>query len=298
MSQIGLYEQTTQFTNKDAGTSVWCKAQKNGKTFFVKKMLSPVRPANAADLPAEKYRMRVQRFEQALAAKRSMYQAIADADKSGVITIPCEIIEYQNHICAISEFVAGNVKPEQVCQLTDWQKIVILRTLTMAVWNLHRANVVHSDMKPSNILFTQMPDNPACIMKLIDFDSSFIKSAPPKTSEEVCGDLAYFAPEVLRQSCGEFVTLDERVDIFAMGLVFHYLWTGKLPSRSSTNTISECLLSGESIELDLSIPLAIRKTIERMIDVQPENRLTCPVIYEILGIQLKKFPKRSKYLAL
>lgn len=297
MAQIGSYEQITPFTNKDAGTSVWCQAQKGGKMFFVKKMLSPVRPANATDLPADKYEKRVQRFYQVLAAKKQMYQAISGADRSGVLLLPCETLEYQNHICTVSEFVAGNVKPEQVCQFTEWQKIVILRTLTMAVWNLHRADVVHSDMKPSNILFTQTPDNPACMMRLIDFDSSFLTSAPPATSEDICGDLAYFAPEVLRQSCGEFVTLDERVDIFAMGLVFHYLWTGELPRRSSTNTISECLLSGERIELDPSIPLAIRKTIECMIDEQPEKRLTCPVIYEILGVQLKKYPKRSKFLA-
>ena len=39
MEMIGSYEQLTPFTNENAGTSEWCRAQKDGRPYFIKKFL-------------------------------------------------------------------------------------------------------------------------------------------------------------------------------------------------------------------------------------------------------------------
>lgn len=195
MEQIGLYKQLTPFTSESAGTAEWCTAEKGGKKYFIKKFLSPVYPSKALGLPEKKYQSRVAKFHSAEASRKAMYRALREHDTSGVLVIPLEVINYQYHICTISEYIVGNVPSNQIYQLSEWQRLVLMRTLTLALINVHRAGFVHSDLKPDNILITQNPENGNCALKLIDFDGSFMASNPP---EDVTGDPTFLRLRFMR----------------------------------------------------------------------------------------------------
>lgn len=287
MERIGLYTQLTEFTTEHAGTAEWCKAERDGHQYFVKKFQSPVYPKKDIGLPEKMYNAGVAEFKEALALKTEIYRRLRECDQSGVLVVPLEVINYQFHICTIADFVVGNVSAEQVCLLSEWQRLVLMRTLTLALMNVHSVGVVHSDMKPDNVLITQ-DDKGHCKLHLIDFDGSFMEANPPTDPEEVVGDPTFFSPEAYQQAMDEDVRLDRRIDIFALGIIFHYFWCGKYPIKPDDQTVGECLVRGGSVSCDSSIPTVLSQLIMRMISADPSDRLTLKSVYEVLGVQISR----------
>ncbi|MBE5804050.1 MAG: hypothetical protein E7316_06005 [Clostridiales bacterium] len=287
MNNIGLYEQITPFTNERAGTAEWCVATKDGKKYFVKKLQSPVYPSKRLGLSEEKYQARVIKFHSTERTVKSLYQLLERHNTSGTLIIPVDVMSYQYHLCTVAEYVAGNVAPEQVCRLSEWQRVVLMRTLTLALMNVHEAGVVHSDLKPENVLITQNADNGSCMLKLIDFDGSFMVSSPP---EEITGDLAYFAPEIYASAAEPGIRLDQKIDVFALGIIFHVFWTGKRPSVDVGKTIGETVLNGGMVRLDPSLPASLRTIIEHALFADPKQRITLQMVYDILARLLEDYP--------
>lgn len=287
LSQIGEYEQLTEFTNENAGTAEWCMAQKNGKQYFVKKFQSPVYPSMDLGLPEKKYNSRVAKFHAAIDSRKNMYHQLRENDKYGLFIIPVEVISYQYHICTIADYIIGNLRPDEICTLSEWQRIVLMRTLTLALMSVHNAGVIHSDMKPENVMIYQNENNGSCALKLIDFDGSFYESDPP---EDISGDPTYSAPEIYAKQTMPAIQLDHRIDIFALGIILHYFWTGKLPYKDSDMTLGQAALKGKMIRMDSSVPVSLQEIIRQALEGNPEKRITTDEIYKKLGDLLAKYP--------
>jgi serine/threonine protein phosphatase PrpC len=90
--------------------------------------------------------------------------------------------------------------------------------LAKALGSLHRAGVIHRDVKPENIIL--MPDGG---FKLVDLGVSRIPNMD-KDTVFVPGTPSYKAPEQFKGQPG-----DERSDIFAMGVTLYRMFTGAYP---------------------------------------------------------------------
>ena len=124
----------------------------------------------------------------------------------------------------VMEFVKG-------ARLSEWTKraplpteeIVRLGTaLALAVQDLHRQDVVHLDLKPTNVLYRE--DGEAV---LIDFGLAHHRHYPDLLAEELrfpVGNWVYMAPEQLLG-----VRCDPRSDLYALGAILYELATGQLP---------------------------------------------------------------------
>ena len=290
MANIGAYEQISNFTNENAGTAEWCKATRNGKLYFIKKFQTPVYPSKNLGLSEDIYRQRVERFHRVEAKRKAIYAALRSTNTFGAMVLPEEVIAYEFHICTVTEYIEGNLKPSDVSQLSEWLRLSVMRTLVLSLMQVHQAHVVHGDIKPDNLLISQNPDTGMCHLKLIDFDSSFMADAPPPTADEVGGDMAYWAPEVYSKYKNQDVKLDERIDDFSLGMILHYLWCGHLPGKDEGKTLGEHLFSGGKAELNCSLPLALSKAIERLLEPDPAKRLACQTVYKVLGAQLNRYP--------
>ncbi|XP_075535173.1 proto-oncogene serine/threonine-protein kinase mos [Dermacentor variabilis] len=88
------------------------------------------------------------------------------------------------------------------------------RQLASALHYCHRNNVLHLDVKPSNVLV----HNGDC--KLADFGSSATRGSQPK----VCGTVQYMAPEVLLGQRPEF-----SADVYSLGVVLWQMQSGVRP---------------------------------------------------------------------
>lgn len=98
----------------------------------------------------------------------------------------------------------------------------------------HERGVVHRDIKPENILVTQ-----DLHVKLIDFDLARLLGPKPGALDaltrtgQVLGTLAYMPPEQKDPETAKFV--DHRADIYALGVVFYELLTGRVPEGNFAN---------------------------------------------------------------
>ena len=140
------------------------------------------------------------------------------------------VIEYGCHeglYFIVSEFVEGT----PLNQLTDRLKTMpvklslrIISDVLAALSAMHEAGVIHRDVKPGNVIADQFK-----IAKLTDFglarhiDQS--ESMAMTRQQAVLGTPLYMAPE--QQS--ESRSVDERADIYSIGVTLYEMLTGKLP---------------------------------------------------------------------
>ncbi|GAC1478900.1 MAG: hypothetical protein NVS2B11_02710 [Acetobacteraceae bacterium] len=93
--------------------------------------------------------------------------------------------------------------------------IAIATQLGKAVAALHRAGVVHRDIKPDNVILA--PGG----LKLIDLGVARLPHLEEFAAADVPGTPSYMAPELLAGQPG-----DERSDLFALGVTLWRMWAG------------------------------------------------------------------------
>lgn len=170
---------------------------------------------------------------------------------------------------------------------TDHKQLFI-KTFLLSLRELHHRHIVHSDLKPDNVLVETRAVGP--VAKLIDFDEAYISGQPPK---RMGGDITYASPELGRMINGdggapEDMTLGS--DMFSVGLVVHKIVTGELPAVSGADgadshgdavhrggTLSFQRLTGFPTEFDA----LLRETV----NLQPAQRPGVEDLLQTLGIK-------------
>lgn len=100
--------------------------------------------------------------------------------------------------------------------------------LADALAAIHQHNVVHGDVKSSNVMLSAIAGN--CDVKLIDFGLAHrIAPAPPLPSE-ICGTEHYMAPELL---LGDGST--PASDQYALGALFYEMISGEVPFATQSD---------------------------------------------------------------
>jgi len=93
----------------------------------------------------------------------------------------------------------------------------------------HSEGVVHRDLKPANLMVVD-PDTPYEKIKVMDFglatllDPATLKKMSQTNTEFAVGTPGYMSPEQIR---GE--DMDQRGDLYSLGVILYELLTGKLP---------------------------------------------------------------------
>jgi len=113
-------------------------------------------------------------------------------------------------------------------------RIGLLAQACAAVQHAHSKGVVHCDLKPSNILVSEVDGKP--VVKVIDFGVARVTSdteALPTLGSEAAGPLGtleFMAPEQVRGGRDA----DTRTDVWALGVVLYHQLCGSLPFESRT----------------------------------------------------------------
>jgi diguanylate cyclase (GGDEF)-like protein len=137
---------------------------------------------------------------------------------------------------------------------------------------IHRVGVLHKDLNPSNILLQGEAMRPV----LIDFDlaTTFAEERPAFTHHsEIIGTLGYLAPEQTGRTARP---VDQRSDLYALGITLYELATGELPFRSHDplQIIRDHLATvpAAPASIDPTMPMGLSDIVMRLLEKEPDRR--------------------------
>lgn len=289
MENLGHYHLNGELTNRNAGFCLWGFGTKDtgkeGEEFFLKKFLSPKFPVNDTESSPDRIQKKIKKCQEFVDKKKAVYDALNRGSDGNDVRVR-DFFRVNNDFWVVMDKVEA--LPWDIDTIVKKPVEEIRRLCAIvahAIAGLHRSRLIHGDLKHENILYTQLKTG-TVTAKVIDFDSSFLETAPPQTGEDVVGDLNYFSPEVIRHNYGEDVALTCKVDVFALGVLFHQYFTGALPECQGEKTYpGDAVLRGMPLVLGERIPADLTQLFQNMLQADPAQRPSAmEVFYALRGI--------------
>lgn len=273
MDKLWRYTPQSGFTNKNAGFSMWCFGTYEGKEYFIKQFLSPKYPADDKVSSPEKIDRKIKECAAFESRRRELYQTLTMYSDGNDVRI-IEFFRIASRYYIVTEKVdALTWTIEDIASMDESEKRRLCAIIAHAIASLHRGGLVHSDIKHDNILYTKLKSGKTTA-KIIDFDGGFLENNPPSIEDGVTGDTNYFSPEVCARTYGEDRPLTCKLDVFALGILFHQYFTGKMPefSLGDCSCPGEAVLRGADLILDRSLPQDIAELLRKMLALNPDDR--------------------------
>jgi len=215
---------------------------------------------------------RVRRFEQeALAASALNHPNICVIHELG-------ITENNRHFIAM-EYIQGITVRDQLSRgpLPVKQALNIAIQVATALSSAHASGIIHRDIKPENIMLR--PDG---YVKVLDFGLAKLTEIvrdqeQPGAGANVhtdtgmlMGTVKYMSPEQLRDT-----KIDERTDIWSLGIVLYEMLTGSTPfeAPSSNESVAAILASQPSpLKFPEGIPKQLQGIVREAMEKKREQR--------------------------
>ncbi|HON45317.1 MAG TPA: serine/threonine-protein kinase, partial [Planctomycetota bacterium] len=178
---------------------------------------------------------------------------------------------YNLHPYLIMEYIQGESISDYVEKDSEnWLLISrLIQQIAQGLYYMHQYKLLHRDITPDNILVT-----PQGIPILIDFGIAIdqkINDNVTKTDEAI-GTLPYMSLEQLNGKQGK---INERSDIYSLGLVFYELITKYMPYGGDFLTNYQNKMLGNiptPCQINNNIPKEIENIILKAIQPNKENR--------------------------
>ncbi|XP_027887796.1 hormonally up-regulated neu tumor-associated kinase homolog [Xiphophorus couchianus] len=188
-----------------------------------------------------------------------------------------DILETENSYYLVMELCPGGNLMNHIYEkkhLDERETQKYIRQLVLAVEHLHRAGVVHRDLKIENLLLDEQ-DN----IKLIDFGLSncagILGYSDPFSTQ--CGSPAYAAPELLsRKKYGP------KVDVWSIGVNMYAMLTGSLPftvEPFSLRALHQKMVDKEMNPLPPTLSTAAICLLKKLLEPDPHRR---PNIHQVM----------------
>jgi len=159
----------------------------------------------------------------------------------------------------------------------------------------HQRGIIHRDIKPDNIVISEDGT-----VKVTDFGIARIEGSElVKTKDETfMGTIYYCSPEQFKG----FSRVDNRTDIFSLGVVLYQLATGRLPFTGSspwevmTNIVTSSPIPPKTVNPDL--PMRLDRVILKALSKRLENRFQTAKEFkdalEDVLMEIERKPPRPK----
>lgn len=187
---------------------------------------------------------------------RQEAQAAAKLSQPNIVNI-YDVGYDENAHYIVMEYVRGETLKDYIEKhghLPINTSIQISFDIGEALEHAHANGIVHCDIKPHNILVTETGR-----IKVADFGiaRAINSSSSTKDEKSVLGSVHYFSPE--QASGGK---IDERTDIYSLGIVMYEMMTGVVPFEGDT-AISVAL---QHVQNDIPLPTKYNRRIPQLVE--------------------------------
>ena len=159
---------------------------------------------------------------------------------------------------------------------------------------IHRQGVIHFDVKPHNVLLLPSKEARLLTVKLTDF--GFSTRTVETVGLPLRGTLEYTAPEIV-----EGHSIDQRVDLYSLGVTLFHLWTGHCPFEDSSpvdllkKTLSEPLPDLPAMgDVESKLPEIISGLCQKNPDKRPASARDA--LLRFLSTKHEESVKRAIYI--
>jgi len=204
----------------------------------------------------------LQRFKQELllarqVAHKNVVRIFDVRDSAGIKFITMEYIDGRDLRSELAE--RGKLPVAETLE--------IMQQVCAGLAAAHEEGVVHRDLKPGNI----MRDRNGRVV-VMDFGLARSMSGAGMTQTgAMLGTMEYMSPEQAKAE-----SVDERSDLFTVGLIIYELITGKTPYQAESAIASLLKRTQERAmsmsEIDASIPRTVSAVVAKCLETDPKNR--------------------------
>ena len=153
-------------------------------------------------------------------------QAIATLSNPNIVAV-YDVSRNQDQEYIVMELISGITLKQYIDQkgLLSWKETVHFASqIARALSHAHSRGIIHRDIKPQNIMILKDGS-----VKVADFGIAQLRNVENTLTSEAVGSVHYISPE---QARGGHV--DNRSDIYSLGVVMYEMLTGRLPFDGDT----------------------------------------------------------------
>ena len=274
MEKLGKYELAEALTNQNAGYSLWGFGRKGGKDYFIKQFVEQKYPANDTVSSPERLAKKIEACKKFEQRKAAFYRVLNENSDGNAVRVEEFFRVESKYYIAMPKMNAIKMGVGDISKLPTGEIKRLCAIVAHSVAALHKGRMIHADLKPDNILFVKTAGG-YTTAKIIDFDSGFLETDPPKGEEAIVGDFHYFSPEACMRIWGdEDVALTCKMDVFALGVLFHQYFTNELPgfNRTESSYSGEAVAKGEKLIVSDKLPKDVAMLLEKMLQADPDKR--------------------------
>jgi eukaryotic-like serine/threonine-protein kinase len=198
-------------------------------------------------------------------------KAISRLNHPNVMTIH-SIEEYDGHIFLVMEYIEGQtlkefIETNAVSGIPIQNAIQIAIQLCEGLARAHQSGIIHRDIKSQNIIIDDYNRPRIC-----DFGLARWAGAPELTrTGSTVGTVAYMSPEQVQNE-----NIDNRSDLFSLGIVLYELFTGQLPFNGEYEAAVIYAIVNKDPEpmatYRADIPAELQQIVSRLLEKRPEAR--------------------------
>ena len=208
---------------------------------------------------------------------RSEARAIARIDSPYIVQIHA-LTQTEIGLVIVMEYVEGGTLKQRIrAGSAEWeQAIPVIQQMLTALQHAHGAGVIHRDVKPHNILLSDIVLAHGHRVKMTDFGLAKINRSgdPNRTvTEGVYGTLYYMSPEQV-EGHGQ---IDHRSDLYSLAMTSYEMLAGRLPfdRDSGEYAIMNTIVEGEVLPLAgfaPEVPGQLQEVIMTALATDPADR--------------------------